>query len=205
MCQVLLPFPVTWIRSRGDRSRGERPVAGKSAGCPALYAGRKIDPVIISTLPGSPALCLPAVGRDGELHCPMTEQHKITRAATTIGTGTLLSRILGFLRDMVIANFFGAGMAADAFFVAFRLPNLWRRLVGEGSMTISFIPVYTEYLTQRSEEESRELTHIAFTLAGTLLAILTILGVVFAPLLVRIIAPGWVRKSPETFQLTVTS
>ena len=82
----------------------------------------------------------------------MSENHKITRAATTIGTGTFLSRILGFLRDMVIANFFGAGMAADAFFVAFRIPNLWRRLVGEGSLTISFIPVYTEYLTQRSEE-----------------------------------------------------
>ena len=134
----------------------------------------------------------------------MSENHRIARAATTIGTGTLLSRILGFVRDMVIANFFGAGMAADAFFVAFRLPNLWRRLVGEGSMTISFIPVYTEYLTQRSEEESRELTHIAFTLAGALLAILTILGVVFAPLLVRVIAPGWVEKAPEAFQLTVT-
>ena len=134
----------------------------------------------------------------------MTEQHKITKAATTIGTGTLLSRLLGFLRDMVIANFFGAGMAADAFFVAFRLPNLWRRLVGEGSMTISFIPVYTEYLSTRSEEESKELTHIAFTLAGALLAILTILGIVFAPLLVRIIAPGWVGKFPESFQLTVT-
>jgi len=135
---------------------------------------------------------------------PMTEQHKITKAATTIGIATLLSRILGFLRDIVIANFFGAGMAADAFFVAFRLPNLWRRLVGEGSMAISFIPIYTEYLTTRSEEESKELTHIAFTLAGTLLAILTILGIVFAPLLVRIIAPGWAKKFPETFQLTVT-
>jgi putative peptidoglycan lipid II flippase len=71
----------------------------------------------------------------------MSENHKITKAATVIGTGTLLSRILGFFRDMVIANFFGAGMAADAFFVAFRIPNLWRRLVGEGSLTISFIPV----------------------------------------------------------------
>ncbi len=96
----------------------------------------------------------------------MSETHRITKAATTIGMGTFLSRILGFLRDMVIAHFFGAGMAADAFFVAFRIPNLWRRLVGEGSLTISFIPVYTEYLTQRSEEETREVTHIAFTIAG---------------------------------------
>ncbi len=96
----------------------------------------------------------------------MSETHKITKAATTIGMGTFLSRILGFLRDMVIANFFGAGMAADAFFVAFRIPNLWRRLVGEGSLTISFIPVYTEYLTLKSKEEAREVTHIAFTIAG---------------------------------------
>jgi putative peptidoglycan lipid II flippase len=116
--------------------------------------------------------------------------------------GTFLSRILGFLRDMVIAHFFGTGIAADAFFVAFRIPNLWRRLVGEGSLTISFIPVYTEYLTQRSEEETREVTHIAFTIAGVVLLILTILGILFSPILIRIIAPGFTRI-PEKFQLTV--
>jgi len=132
----------------------------------------------------------------------MSEQHKITKAATIIGLGTLLSRILGYLRDMVIAHFFGTGMAADAFFVAFRIPNLWRRLVGEGSLTISFIPVYTEYLTQRSEEESREVTHIAFTIAGVLLLILTVLGILFSPLLIQIIAPGFARI-PEKYQLTV--
>lgn len=132
----------------------------------------------------------------------MSENQKITRAATTIGMGTFLSRVLGFLRDMVIANFFGAGMAADAFFVAFRIPNLWRRLVGEGSLTISFIPVYTEYLTQRPEEDSREVTHIAFTIAGVVLLILTVLGVLFSPILIRIIAPGFARI-PEKFQLTV--
>ena len=133
----------------------------------------------------------------------MSENHKIAKAATTIGTGTLLSRILGFLRDMVIANFFGAGMAADAFFVAFRIPNLWRRLVGEGSLTISFIPIYTEYLTQKSEEETREVTHIAFTIAGVFLLILTLLGILFSPILIRIIAPGFIQI-PEKFQLTVT-
>ena len=133
----------------------------------------------------------------------MSENHRIARAAATIGTGTLLSRILGFVRDMVIANFFGSGMAADAFFVAFRLPNLWRRLVGEGSLAISFIPVYTEYLTQHSEDDSREVTHIAFTVAAILLLILTVLGILFSPLLIRIIAPGFVRI-PEKFELTVT-
>ena len=134
----------------------------------------------------------------------MSENHKITKVATVIGTGTLLSRVLGFFRDMVIANFFGAGMAADAFFMAFRIPNLWRRLVGEGSLTISFIPVYTEYLTQRSEEETRKITHIAFTIAGVILLILTLLGILFSPILIRIIAPGWFTQYPEKFQLTVT-
>jgi putative peptidoglycan lipid II flippase len=133
----------------------------------------------------------------------MTENRKIARAASTIGMGTLLSRILGFLRDMVIAHFFGAGMAADAFFVAFRIPNLWRRLVGEGSMTISFIPVYTEYLHQRSEEETREVTHIAFTLMGLVLLVITLFGILFSPFIIQIIAPGFVNI-PEKFQLTVT-
>ena len=133
----------------------------------------------------------------------MAETHKITKAATTIGMGTFLSRILGFFRDMVIAHFFGAGLAADAFFVAFRIPNLWRRLVGEGSLTISFIPVYTEYLTHRSEEETRKVTHIAFTIAGVVLLILTVLGILFSAILIRIIAPGF-TQIPEKFQLTVT-
>jgi putative peptidoglycan lipid II flippase len=134
----------------------------------------------------------------------VSEKHAITRAASTIGIGTLFSRILGFVRDAVIAHFFGAGMAADAFFVAFRIPNLWRRLVGEGALTVSFIPVYTEYLAHRPEEESRELTRVAFTLAGVILFVLTLLGVVFSPLLIRIIAPGWVVDAPEKFQLTVS-
>ena len=94
---------------------------------------------------------------------------------------------------MVVAYFFGAGMAADAFFVAFRIPNLWRKLVGEGSLTISFIPVYTEYLTQRSEEKTREVTNITFTVAGIVLLILTILGIFFSPILIRLIAPGFVQ------------
>src|SRR5512135_1219793 len=133
----------------------------------------------------------------------MTENQKIARAASTIGTGTFLSRVLGFLRDMVIANFFGAGLAADAFFVAFRIPNLWRRLVGEGSLTISFIPVYTEYLARHSEEETRKVTHVAFTLSGVILLILTVLGMIFASTFIRVVAPGFIQI-PEKFELTVT-
>jgi putative peptidoglycan lipid II flippase len=133
----------------------------------------------------------------------MSENHKITKAATTIGVGTLFSRISGFLRDMVVAYFFGAGMSTDAFFVAFSIPNLWRRLVGEGSMTVSFVPVYTEYLTQRREKESQEVTHIAFTIAGVVLFVLTALGAIFSPILIKIFALTWSPTS-EKFQLAVT-
>jgi putative peptidoglycan lipid II flippase len=133
----------------------------------------------------------------------MSEKLRITKAATLIGTGILLSRITGFLRDMVVAYFFGAGMATDSFFVAFRIPNLWRRLVGEGALTISFIPIYTESLTQGTKEGSKEVTHIAFTMGGILLLVLAILGIFFSPILIRLIAPGFL-KDPVQFQLTVT-
>ena len=133
----------------------------------------------------------------------MSEKHRITQAATLVGIGTQLSRISGFLRDMVIAYFFGARMATDAFFVAFRIPNLWRRLVGEGSMTVSFIPVYTEYITQRTEKESQEVTHIAFTISVALLFVLTGLGIIFSPILIKIFALTWSSTS-EKFQLAVT-
>lgn len=133
----------------------------------------------------------------------MAENHKITLAASTIGVGTLFSRILGFLRDMVIAHFFGAQMEADAFFVAFRIPNLWRRLVGEGSLTISFIPVYTEYLTKQPRQKTEEFTDVAFSITGLILIAITVLGIVFSPIIIRIIAPGFI-KSPEKFNITVT-
>ncbi len=93
----------------------------------------------------------------------MTEKGRIAKAAGVVGVGTMISRLLGYLRDMVIANFFGAGLAADAFFVAFRIPNLLRRLFGEGSLTVSFIPVFTEYVENRSHMEAREVVSVSFT------------------------------------------
>ncbi|MBW2513964.1 MAG: murein biosynthesis integral membrane protein MurJ, partial [Deltaproteobacteria bacterium] len=76
----------------------------------------------------------------------MTSQ--VTKAAGVVGGATFLSRVFGLLRDIVIAGYFGAGMASDAFFVAFRIPNLLRRLFAEGSLTIAFVPVFTEYLNK---------------------------------------------------------
>lgn len=119
-----------------------------------------------------------------------------------VGAATMLSRIFGFIRDMVVAGFFGAGMATDAFFVAFRIPNLLRRLLGEGSLTVSFVPVFTEYLTKKSKEEACELANITVTALSALLVIVTLLGILLSPLIVTVMAPGFV-KSPIRYDLAV--
>jgi len=92
---------------------------------------------------------------------------------------------------MVIAALFGSGLAADAFFVAFRIPNLLRRLFAEGSLTISFIPVFTEYLTLRTKKEAFELASVVLTILSTLLAVITLLGILFSPWIVRVQAFGF--------------
>src|SRR5437899_6797240 len=91
------------------------------------------------------------------------EHAKVVEAAGVIGLATLLSRILGFARDMVLARLFGAAPAADAFFVAYRIPNLLRELFAEGSMSAAFIPVFSEYLTKRTKRDAWELASAAFT------------------------------------------
>lgn len=130
------------------------------------------------------------------------ENGRITRAAGVVGAATFLSRIFGFLRDMVVAALFGAGVAADAFFVAFRIPNLLRRLFAEGSLTVSFVPVFTEYLETRSKREALELANVVFTALSILLVIVSLAGVLFAPAIVAVMAPGFL-KEPGQFALTV--
>ncbi|MDY7032941.1 MAG: murein biosynthesis integral membrane protein MurJ [Thermodesulfobacteriota bacterium] len=132
----------------------------------------------------------------------MPENRKIAKAAGVVGASTLFSRILGFIRDVVIANYFGATLSADAFFVAFRIPNLLRRLFAEGSLTVSFVPVFTEYLMRKSKRDAIELAYISFTLLSMILVVVSILGVVCSPLIVRIIAPGFIRD-PDKMQLTI--
>jgi len=132
----------------------------------------------------------------------MGENDLVTRAAGVVGIYTFLSRVLGLLRDMLIAHFFGSGMSADAFFVAFRIPNLLRRLFAEGSFSVAFIPVFTEYLQKRSREEAFTLARVVLTYLVIILTAVTILGVVFSPWIVRIIAPGF-GAAGEKYALTV--
>jgi len=132
----------------------------------------------------------------------MSENSRVTRAAGVVGAATLLSRIFGFARDVVIAWFFGAGLSADAFFVAFRIPNLLRRLFAEGSLTIAFIPVFTDYMTHHGKDEAFHLARAALRMLSLILICVSVLGVLFAPLIVRIVAPGF-ADSPEKLSLTV--
>ncbi|MBA4396558.1 MAG: murein biosynthesis integral membrane protein MurJ [Syntrophus sp. (in: bacteria)] len=135
-------------------------------------------------------------------NCHGGENAKVARAAGVVGLYTMLSRIFGFLRDMVVAAFFGAGLVTDAFFVAFRIPNLLRRLLGEGSLTVAFVPVFTEYLDKKPKAEALELANIAFTILSIILVAVSILGVIFSPLIVAVMAPGF-TKIPAQYDLTV--
>jgi len=132
----------------------------------------------------------------------MRENDLVTRAAGVVGIFTFLSRILGLVRDILIANFFGSGMSADAFFVAFRIPNLLRRLFAEGSLTVSFIPVFTEYLQNKSREEAFLLARVVLTFLVCIVTAITILGIILSPLIVRVIAPGFGGMG-EKYALTV--
>jgi len=132
----------------------------------------------------------------------MEEVGRITRAAGGGGVFTLLSRLTGLLRDMVVGYLFGAQGVADAFFVAFRIPNLLRRLTAEGALTAGFIPIFTDYLTNRGKDEAMRIARIVFTFAGLFLGLLTLLGIFFAAPLTELFAPGF-RADGEKFALTV--
>lgn len=132
-----------------------------------------------------------------------SEKHKVTRAAGVVGAATLASRVGGYVRDMTIAYFFGASVATDAFVVAFRIPNLLRRLFAEGSLTVAFIPVFTEVLHKQGKDEAMLVARSTYTVTALLLAAICALGMVFAPDLLRLIAPGF-QPGKETFDLAVT-
>ncbi|MBW2039661.1 MAG: murein biosynthesis integral membrane protein MurJ [Deltaproteobacteria bacterium] len=130
----------------------------------------------------------------------MQEKKEIVRATGVVSSATFMSRVLGLIRDMVISGYFGAGMATDAFFIAFTIPNLLRRLLGEGTLTVSFVPVYTEYLTHQPQESQR-VVHITTTVVTSLLLILTIMGIVLTPWIIKLQAFGW--KDPSLIRLTI--
>jgi len=127
---------------------------------------------------------------------------RLFKSTATVGLNTLLSRVLGLVRDVVIARAFGATLGVDAFLVAFRIPNFLRRLFAEGAFSQSFVPVLSEYRSQRTQAEVEDLAaHVAGMLGGVLLLV-TAIGVLAAPVLVLVFAPGFLADS-EKYALTV--
>jgi putative peptidoglycan lipid II flippase len=131
-------------------------------------------------------------------------ERQVVRALGSIGAATLTSRILGFGRDMVVALAFGAGPITDAFFVAYRIPNILRRLLAEGAFSTAVIPVLSDYFVNRPRDESLRMLRVVL---GTMLAVVTatvVLGMVFSPWLVRIMAPGFAdaEQGPLAVMLT---
>ncbi len=127
---------------------------------------------------------------------------KLLKSIATVGSATILSRVLGFVRDVVLARMFGASGATDAFFLAFRIPNFMRRLFAEGSFSLAFVPVLSEYKANGDREALRDLIdHVAGTLAAILLVI-TGIGIVAAPLVLSIFAPGWLADNRPEFALS---
>lgn len=126
----------------------------------------------------------------------------LLKSTTTVGGMTLISRVLGFFRDMIVARLLGAGTGADAFFVAFKIPNFLRRLFAEGAFSQAFVPVLSEYKSKREYAETQQFVNdLAGTLGGVLLVV-TLLGVIGAPIFVLIFAPGFWGDATK-YDLTV--
>jgi len=126
----------------------------------------------------------------------------LLKSTGVVSSMTFISRVLGFIRDMVYAQLFGVGAGTDAFFVAFRIPNFLRRLFAEGAFSQAFVPVFSEYKTQRSHAELQELVDQVAGTLGLILFAVTAIGVFAAPLLVWIFAPGFTADQTK-YELTV--
>lgn len=136
-----------------------------------------------------------------ESQVKMEEKKKVTKAAALMSVATFISRILGYVKDMILAVFFGATGLSDTFFVAFRIPNLLRELFAEGSMSSAFIPVLTESQTRQGLEEAKRLVRVMFTFILFFVGLICVAGIILAPAIVAILAPGFLNM-PEKFSLT---
>ncbi len=126
----------------------------------------------------------------------------LLKALAAVSSMTLLSRILGFARDTIIARVFGAGMLTDAFFVAFKIPNLLRRLFAEGAFSQAFVPILAEYKNRKGHDATLALVSQVGTALTLVLVVVAFLGILGAPWVAYVSAPGF-RADPEKFELTV--
>ena len=126
----------------------------------------------------------------------------LLKALATVSSLTFVSRILGYLRDALIARAFGAGLATDAFFVAFRIPNLLRRMFAEGAFSQAFVPVFAEYRNREGAQNTKALVDCVASVLALVLVCVALLGIAAAPFIIYISAPGFAADAGK-FALTV--
>lgn len=132
----------------------------------------------------------------------MSEHKAIFKSATILSAFTVISRITGFVRDVFLANIFGTGAAAQAFFVAFKIPNMFRDVMGEGAGNAAFVPVFCEELARRPRQDFNRLVNSLMVFLLLLSCCIAVLGIVFSPVVVRLMAPGFFADRLK-FDLTV--
>lgn len=132
----------------------------------------------------------------------MSERKNILQAAGVLGFATILSRIMGMVRDMVVSRLFGAGLYTDAFFAAFMIPNMLRRFFAEGALTSAFVPTFSEVQSRDGNDAAREVANVCFTLLLLVMVVVTAVGILLSPQIVTLMFPGF-RADPEKYQLTV--
>lgn len=125
------------------------------------------------------------------------QSRSLLKSSGLVGIMTMLSRIFGLLRDMIVAQYFGASASADSFFVAFKIPNFFRRLFAEGAFSQAFIPVLSEYRSQKTEKEVRQLANSVAGVLGGILFAITFLAIMGAPWLTALFAPGFLEDSAK--------
>src|SRR5579864_6102743 len=129
-----------------------------------------------------------------------TEKHQsVVRSAGVVSAAIFLSRITGLVREIVMARLFGAGQIYDAFLLGFRIPNLTRDLFAEGALSSAFVPIFTTYLATKGKKEAAELSNLVATALIAVVGLLCVLGMIFSPQLVELLAPGFAAV-PESFR-----
>lgn len=126
----------------------------------------------------------------------------LLKALAAVSSLTLVSRILAFVRDMLLARIFGAGVANDAYIIATRLPNLLRRIFAEGAFSQAFVPIFGEYKNRRGHDETKLLVDHVTTMLALALFVVTLVGIIAAPIIIYVTAPGFVQDAGK-FDLTV--
>src|SRR5712671_5663473 len=133
----------------------------------------------------------------------MREHRHLLKSASLISIFTIVSRVFGYIRDSRVAFLLGAGLAADAYTTAYRIPNLLRRLVGEGAVSAAFIPVFSRYIAESKEDEGWEFANTMLTVITIFLTAIMIAGILLSPLIVRLFASGF-ADTPGKLELTTT-